>query len=182
MVCFHSSVPVDQQMGMAKSVNSTDPCSKLRNKKIPNSPNQSSIPACQQSRSAAIDVLILIAVIGALGFLIFPSIKLLIFNSVEIVETMVYVVREEVSEDPIIYGCLGLSILCAVMAVLAIAVCMSRKCGVVALSEKWKFRDQRRLERLRNSVHLLVTFHMKHIRIRTRYNAQRGMPFRINLL
>ncbi|CAL5367799.1 unnamed protein product [Camellia sinensis] len=129
MVCFHSSVPVDQQMGMAKSVNSTDPCSKLRNKKIPNSPNQSSIPACQQSRSAAIDVLILIAVIGALGFLIFPSMKLLIFNSVEIVETMVYVVREEVSEDPIIYGCLGLSILCAVMAVLAIAVCMSRKCG-----------------------------------------------------
>ncbi|CAL5370665.1 unnamed protein product [Camellia sinensis] len=123
------SITVDQQIEMAKSVNSTELCSKLRNKKSPNSPNQLSIPSCGQSRSALIDVVILIAVMGASGFLLFPYIKLLIFNVIEIVRAMVCVVREEISRTPMIYGCLGLSISCAVIAVLAITVCTSRKCG-----------------------------------------------------
>ncbi|KAL6960776.1 hypothetical protein U1Q18_038538 [Sarracenia purpurea var. burkii] len=115
---------------MANSVNPTDPCSKMRNNKKPhNSPNHLSIPSCRQSRSAAIDVLILIAVIGACGFLLFPHLKLLTFHTIEIVGSIVFVAREEVLRAPMIYGSLGLSIFCAVIAVLGITVCMSRKCG-----------------------------------------------------
>ncbi|XP_057481756.1 uncharacterized protein At5g19025-like [Actinidia eriantha] len=129
MVCFHSSVPVNQPIGMANSVNQTDLCSKSRNKKVPNSLNQLSIPACRQSRSAAIDVLILIAVVGACGFLLFPHVKLLTSHTIQIFRNLIVVVREEVLGAPMIYGCLGLSISCAVIAALAITVCTTRKCG-----------------------------------------------------
>ncbi|CAK9162922.1 unnamed protein product [Ilex paraguariensis] len=136
MVCFHSSISVDQHIVMAKSVNSTDPCSKLRqinqvhkNKKTSNSPNHLSIPSCRQSRSAVIDVIIFIAVIGACGFLLYPSMKLVLFETVEIVEVIVYVVKDEIFQAPMIYGCLGLSIFCAVVAVFAVTVCTTGKCG-----------------------------------------------------
>uniref|UniRef100_A0A5B7B0W4 Ribosomal protein L34e superfamily protein n=1 Tax=Davidia involucrata TaxID=16924 RepID=A0A5B7B0W4_DAVIN len=136
MVCFHSSISVDQHMDMAKSVNSTDQCLKLRqinqiqrNRKAPNSLNHLSIPACRQSRTAVVDVVILIAVVGAFGFLLFPYVMLLSYKIVEIVGTIMYVVKEEVLRAPMIYGCLGLSILCAVIAVMAITVCTIRKCG-----------------------------------------------------
>jgi len=129
MICFHTLVSVDQQIDMSNSVNSINPCSKLRQKKAPNSPNYFSIPACQHSRFAAIDVLILIAVIGALGVLLIPHVKLLTFYAIEFVRALVFAVKMEVSGAPVIYGCLGLSILCTLVAVLAITVCMSRKCG-----------------------------------------------------
>uniref|UniRef100_A0A5B7B2B3 Ribosomal protein L34e superfamily protein n=1 Tax=Davidia involucrata TaxID=16924 RepID=A0A5B7B2B3_DAVIN len=129
MVCFHSSISVDQHTDMAKSVNSTDPCLKLRNKRAPNAPNHLSIPACRQSRTAVIDVVILFAVIGACGFLLFPYIKFLSYKIVEIVGTIMFVMKEEVSQTPMIYGCLGLSISCTMIAVLAFTVCTSRTCG-----------------------------------------------------
>ncbi|XP_052188500.1 uncharacterized protein At5g19025 [Diospyros lotus] len=129
MVCFNSTISIDRQVVMAKSVKSTEPSPKLRNKRAPNLPNRSTVPACHRSRSAAIDVMILIAVIGACGFLLFPYIKLLVFNSFEIIQTMVLAVREEISAAPMIYGCLGLNIACVMIAATAITVCMSRKCG-----------------------------------------------------
>ncbi|KAH7845371.1 hypothetical protein Vadar_001295 [Vaccinium darrowii] len=129
MICFYTLVSVDQQIDMSNSVNSINPCSKLRQKKAPNSANYFSIPACQQSRFAAIDVLILIAVIAALGFLLIPHVKLFTSYAIEFVRALVFAVKMEVSGAPVIYGCLGLSILCTVVAVLAITVCMSRKCG-----------------------------------------------------
>ncbi|KAA8530377.1 hypothetical protein F0562_005086 [Nyssa sinensis] len=123
-------------MDMAKSVNSTVPCLKMRQinqvqrkPKAPNSLNHLSIPACRKSRSAVIDVVILIAVIGACGFLVFPYIKLLSYEIVKIVGTITYVVKQEVLQAPMIYGCLGLSILFAVIAGMAITVCTIRKCG-----------------------------------------------------
>lgn len=127
MICFHTPVSVDQQIDMSNSVNPTDLCPKLRHKKAPNSPNHLGI--CQQSRWAAIDVLILIAVIGASGFLLIPHIKLLTFHTIAIVRGLTFAVREEVFGAPIIYGCLGVSILCTVVAVTGITVCLSRKCG-----------------------------------------------------
>ncbi|CAK9174555.1 unnamed protein product [Ilex paraguariensis] len=100
---------------MAKSVNSTDPCSKLRqinqvhkNKKTSNSPNHLSIPSCRQSRSTVIHVIIFIAFIGARGFLLYPSMKLVLFKTVEIVEVIVYVVKDEIFQALIIYERLGL--------------------------------------------------------------------------
>ncbi|XP_059670351.1 uncharacterized protein At5g19025-like [Cornus florida] len=136
MVCFHNSISVDQHMDMSKSVNSTDSGLKLRqihhvqkNKKSPNSPNHLNIPACERSRSAVVDVVILIAVIGACGFLLFPYIMLVFYKTAEIVGEIVYVVQDEILRAPMIFGCLGLSILFAVIAVLAITVCTSRKCG-----------------------------------------------------
>ncbi|KAL6994211.1 hypothetical protein U1Q18_012318 [Sarracenia purpurea var. burkii] len=131
MICFETTITVDQQIVMPKSGNSTEICPKLRNKKSPNSPNHSSIPSCEQSRSAAVDVIILIAVIGAFGFLLFPYIKLLLtFNIAEIFREVVYILREEILRAPMIFVYLGLSILCAiVIAALAITVFTSRKCG-----------------------------------------------------
>ncbi|XAR71251.1 hypothetical protein NMG60_11028430 [Bertholletia excelsa] len=116
-------------MNMAKPVNSTEISAKIRGKKGCNSPNDLSIPDCQLSRSAWIDVMILIAVVGASGFLLFPYIKVLTSNVIMISRIMVSAMREEISEAPFIYGCLGLSILCAMIACLAITVFTGRKCG-----------------------------------------------------
>lgn len=137
MVYFRSSITIDRQIVMAKSVNSTELSSKFRsNKKGPNSPNHLSIPDCQQSRSAAVDLVICIAVIGALGFLLFPYVIPLAVSIIKIgtegvyaMEEGVYIIGEEIAEAPMVYGFLGLSILCAVIAVLAVTECAIRKCG-----------------------------------------------------
>ncbi|CBI22233.3 unnamed protein product, partial [Vitis vinifera] len=86
MVYFHSSISVcnsvDQSGIMASSLNSGEACSKsrqnnhaCRNRKTPNSPNSAKIPDCSRSRSAMIDLVMLIAVVGACGFLLFPYVK-----------------------------------------------------------------------------------------------------------
>ncbi|GFY84905.1 ribosomal protein L34e superfamily protein [Actinidia rufa] len=61
MVCFRTTIAFNQHTVMTKSVNSTEVCSKSKNKKSPNSTNHLSV------RSAAIDVVILIAVVSASG-------------------------------------------------------------------------------------------------------------------
>ncbi|KAI8541653.1 hypothetical protein RHMOL_Rhmol08G0079000 [Rhododendron molle] len=137
MVSFRSSITVDKQLVMSKSVNSTELSSRYRsNRKGSNSPNHLSIPDCQQSRSAAVDVVICVAVIGALGFLISPYVSPLAVSIIEIgtegfyaVEEGVYVIGEEILQAPMVYGFLGLGILCAVIAVLAIIECTIWKCG-----------------------------------------------------
>ncbi|KAM7506777.1 hypothetical protein LguiA_017230 [Lonicera macranthoides] len=124
---------VYQHLDMAKSVNnSTDQGLKLkqvnqlhRSRKSANSPH----PICDQSRSAAIDVVIMIAVIGACGYLIYPYVILLSYKFLEITGLIIEVMKEEIIDAPFIYGCLGLSLFCAVVAVLGITVCTSRKCG-----------------------------------------------------
>ncbi|KAK6128364.1 hypothetical protein DH2020_012643 [Rehmannia glutinosa] len=132
MVCFHSSVSVDQHIDMAKSVNSTDPCSKPKqinhfhkNRKTSNSPNH----LCEQSRSAIIDVIILIAVICACGFLLYPYAKILAHKSLELTEEVADVVIEEICRAPLVFICLGLSIMFALMALVAITVFTDRRCG-----------------------------------------------------
>ncbi|KAK3036620.1 hypothetical protein RJ639_030189 [Escallonia herrerae] len=136
MVCFHTPIPADQQIDMAKSLTSTDSCVKLRQinqvnkvKRAPNSPNHLNIPACPESRWAVVDVVILIAVVGACGFLLYPYVKLLSSETVEIAEIIIDVMKEEVLGAPVIYGCLALSISCAMIAVFAVTLCTSRKCG-----------------------------------------------------
>lgn len=142
MVYFHCSISVCNSVDhpptkiMANSVNSADfyPKPRLNNhlhrtKKAPNSTNCLKIPACHRSRSAAIDVLMLIAVIGACGFLLFPYIKFVAVKLTEVFGAIMYLLREEMGRAPLIYGSIALSISSAVLAVWAILVCTSRKCG-----------------------------------------------------
>ncbi|PSS35142.1 Ribosomal protein L34Ae protein [Actinidia chinensis var. chinensis] len=123
MACFRTTIAFNQRTVMTESVNSTERCSKSKNKKSPNTPNHLSV------RSAAVDVAILIAVVSASGFLLFPSIKLLILNFFEIVREIVDLVGEEVSQAPLFYGFFWVSILCASVSLLAITVFASRRCG-----------------------------------------------------
>lgn len=140
MVCFHSSISVcnsvDQQSANMSSANSTDLCLKSkhsnqvnRNRKVSNSSNNLNVPACNRSRSAVVDVVILIAVICAFGILIFPYINLFYTESLEIMERIFYLMREEISQAPLIYGSLALSIIGALIAVWLIVIITSRKCG-----------------------------------------------------
>ena len=107
MVYFHSSISVcksvDQPTAMA------DTKSRLsnhlsRNRKTTNWPNCSKIPVCDRSRSAVVDIVILIAVIGAHGFLLFPYVKFVAVEVVKIVGVVVCLVIEEFSVAPIIYA------------------------------------------------------------------------------
>lgn len=100
-----------------------------RSKKMPSSPNCPKSTVCERSRSAVIDVVILIAVIGACGFLLFPYIKFLFVKAMEIVPVIIYVVKEEFSRAPLVYGSVGISICCATLAAWGVLACMTRKCG-----------------------------------------------------
>uniref|UniRef100_A0A2P2KMY7 Uncharacterized protein MANES_01G092000 n=1 Tax=Rhizophora mucronata TaxID=61149 RepID=A0A2P2KMY7_RHIMU len=137
MVYFHSSISfcnsVDQSTTvMANSVNSNELCLKPRhnnhlhkNRRTTSCPNCPNIPVCDRHRSAVIDVVISIAVIGACGFLLFPYIKLVI----EFVGVIHYVVREEIMRNPMLYGSMGVSTFCFAIAAWLLLLCTTRKCG-----------------------------------------------------
>ncbi|GKV08740.1 hypothetical protein SLEP1_g20333 [Rubroshorea leprosula] len=142
MVYIHSSISVCNSVDqpattiMANSVNSNDLYPKSRhnshvpkNKKVPNLPSCLKIPDCERSRSAAVDVLILIAVIAACGFLLFPYIKFVSLESTKFTGAVFYLVKEEIMEAPMIYGSIGLSFCCAAMAAWIVLLCTTRKCG-----------------------------------------------------
>ncbi|CAI9767085.1 unnamed protein product [Fraxinus pennsylvanica] len=76
-----------------------------------------------------IDVIFLIVMIGAIGVLLNPSVSLLVRKTVELGEEVVDVMGEEIVNAPILFGCLGLSILFAAIALVTIAVCIDRRCG-----------------------------------------------------
>ncbi|XP_060194453.1 uncharacterized protein At5g19025 [Lycium barbarum] len=126
MVYLHNSIPpTDPKLTRTKSKNSTLPFVKLRQIKK----NMSSSD-CEQSHSAIIDVVILIAVVGASGFLLYPYINLLVQTLFEFLEEVSYVVKDEIFRAPLVFICLGLSILFAVIALLAMTVCTTGKgCG-----------------------------------------------------
>lgn len=76
-----------------------------------------------------VDVVILIAVIVAISFLILPSVKILFLLAVEVFGAVMEVMREEVSQAPLIYGSVGLSICSAALAAWGVLSCTTRKCG-----------------------------------------------------
>ncbi|KAL3636593.1 hypothetical protein CASFOL_018892 [Castilleja foliolosa] len=129
MICIHSSVTVDQHIKMAKSVISTGPYS--NSKQINNhfQKNKRNPSSCEKPRSAIIDVIILIAVICACGFLLYPYAKIITYKFFEFTEEIVDVVIEEIYRTPYVFICLGLSILFAVMALVAFTVFSDRRCG-----------------------------------------------------
>jgi len=132
MVYYHNSISVCKSVDQATAMSDTK--SRLsnhfsRNRKTPNSQNCSKIPVCDRSRSAAIDIVILIACIGACGFLLFPYIRFVVVELMKIVGAIAGLVKEEVSDAPMIYGSIGLSVCCAALAAWLVLICTSRKCG-----------------------------------------------------
>jgi hypothetical protein len=59
---------------------------------------------CDRSRSVVVDIVILIAVIGAHVFLLFPYVKFVAVEVVKIVGVVVCLVKEEFSVAPMIYA------------------------------------------------------------------------------
>lgn len=140
MVYLPSSISVcksvDQTSLMPVSMSLADPGVKSKQnnhvsktRKLPNLPNCSNIPSCHRSRSAMVDVVILIAVIFACGFLILPSVKFLFLQAIDFFGAVMEVLKEEVSQAPLIYGSVGLSICSAALAAWGVLACTSRKCG-----------------------------------------------------
>ncbi|PPD76925.1 hypothetical protein GOBAR_DD26154 [Gossypium barbadense] len=138
MVNFLSSISVcnsvDQASIMANSLNSNDflmnsKSSSSRKQKVStNSPSCLKIPSCERSRSAAIDVFILIAVIAACGFLLFPTIKCMSLKLIELIEAAFYLFKEEIVRTPMIYASIGLGFSCAAIATWILLLCTNRKC------------------------------------------------------
>ncbi|XVF60557.1 hypothetical protein PTKIN_Ptkin08bG0057500 [Pterospermum kingtungense] len=129
---------------MANSVNSNDfvmssksPSSSsspsrsnsYKKQKVFNSPSCLKIPSCERSRSAAIDVVMLIAVIAACGFLLFPTIKFVSLKLIEFIGTAFYLVGEEIMRAPMVYGSIALGFSCAAIAASILLLCTTRKCG-----------------------------------------------------
>ncbi|CAH2055338.1 unnamed protein product [Thlaspi arvense] len=74
-------------------------------------PTCSKFPVCDGSQSAAVDVVILIAVITACGFLFLPYVKLVTLKSIEVFSDLSALVKEEILQNPIRCGkpdCKGL--------------------------------------------------------------------------
>ncbi|CAN8299959.1 unnamed protein product [Cochlearia groenlandica] len=122
MVHLHSSITVSDQ----------SPIITMTNRKSNTSSNPT-VSCCDGSRSAAIDVLILIAVITSSGFLIFPYIRFVTVKSMEILTDLSCLVKEEIirNPDPIVYGLIALSISCTVLSgwMIVILLCSRHKCG-----------------------------------------------------
>lgn len=150
MVYFHRSISVcnsaDQASPMANSGNSSDLmmnpksasskgnfCKKQKvfnpPQKVFNPPSCLKIPSCERSRSAAVDVVILIAVIAAFGILLFPTIKCISLKVIEFIEAAYDLVRDEMMISPMIYGSIGLGFSCSAIAAWILLLCTTRKCG-----------------------------------------------------
>lgn len=84
---------------------------------------------CEESRSALIDVLILFAVTGSCGFLMYPYVAVLISTTHEIIGPVMFEIKEEFISSPTLYVCIFLTMFTTLMAMLAITLCTSKKCG-----------------------------------------------------
>ncbi|KAF2573215.1 hypothetical protein F2Q70_00006102 [Brassica cretica] len=99
MVHLQSSISVVEQSPiMANSSDHNKP--RASRKSSSSSSSSSSSICCDGSPSAAIDVLILIAVVTSSGFLIFPYIRFIAVKSVEIFSDVSCIVKEEILRNP----------------------------------------------------------------------------------
>ncbi|KAK9682361.1 hypothetical protein RND81_10G068200 [Saponaria officinalis] len=113
----------------------------LKNKRVQSSssPNHHQMcSTCCESKLAVIDLIILIAVIGAFGFLLFPYVKFTYLKFAEICSLVYYVLEDEICENPLIYGFLSVSMVCVALAAWAIVMCTTRKCANPSCRGLWK--------------------------------------------
>lgn len=128
MVYLHSSISVCNPVDQAMPNPSHSSRATTRSSSSP--PTCSSFPVCQGSHSAAIDVLILLAVITSCAFLFFPYAKLIALASISIFSHISLLVNHEILHNPIVYGSLALSVFCAaVSAWLVLLLCTMHRCG-----------------------------------------------------
>lgn len=94
--------------------------------------NPLSHPFCDRSPFAALDILMLILVLGALGFLIIPYINIIYRETIEILPLVFDVIQEVISDAPIAYVVGVVAAFSGVIATIAaweILEVKSRKCG-----------------------------------------------------
>ncbi|XP_076935219.1 uncharacterized protein LOC143601793 [Bidens hawaiensis] len=97
-----------------------------------NSVNQLLHPLCDQSPFAALDILMLILVLGALGFLIIPYLNILCHEFVDVLPFVIEAVHEVISDAPVAYVIGVVSAVSGVIATIAaweILEVKARKCG-----------------------------------------------------
>ncbi|KAL5722841.1 hypothetical protein ACHQM5_006312 [Ranunculus cassubicifolius] len=136
MVYFPDSFSLCKSTNMANPLNFPDQTKQNhqihKNRKLPNptKPTQSiNLPFCEQSRTGVIDVLYLIAVISAIGYLIFPYIKLCFNGIITIFGATFSVVKCEIYRAPMVYLCIGISLSFAFLATLLAFNSIDNKCG-----------------------------------------------------
>ncbi|CAI9268610.1 unnamed protein product [Lactuca saligna] len=94
--------------------------------------NPLSHPFCDRSPFAALDILMLILVLGALGFLIIPYVNIIYRETIEILPLVFDVIQEVISDAPIAYVVGVVAAFSGVIATIAaweILEVKSRKCG-----------------------------------------------------
>ncbi|KAL9289909.1 putative ribosomal protein L34Ae [Arabidopsis thaliana] len=101
MVYLHSSISVCNSVD-PMIMSHFSPKSRNTRNKSSSSPTCSKFPVCDGSQSAAIDVVILIAVITACGFLFFPYVKLITLKSIEVFSDLSLLVKQEILQNPIV--------------------------------------------------------------------------------
>ncbi|KAL8259965.1 hypothetical protein R6Q59_027918 [Mikania micrantha] len=97
-----------------------------------NSINPLSHPFCDRSPFAALDILMLILVLGALGFLIIPYISIIYRESIEILPLVFEIIQEVISDAPFAYVIGVVAAISGVIGTIAtweILDFKSRKCG-----------------------------------------------------
>lgn len=141
---YHNS-SIDQSTRMTVSMSITDPYLKpkqinqiSKNRKMPNSSNHQISSSCCESRLAVLDMVMLISAIGAIGYLVFPYVSFTYMKVAEIGGLVCSTLRDEIYENPVIYGSLGLSMVCVGMAAWGIVMCTTRKCGNPSCRGLWK--------------------------------------------
>lgn len=144
MVLYHNT-SIDQSPRMTVSMTLTDQYMKSKqinqlskNRKTPNSSNHQMTRDCCESRMAVLDMVMLISAIGAIGFLLYPYVSFTCIKVAEICALVCSILRDEIYENPVIYGSLGLSMVCVGMAAWGIVMCTTRKCGNPSCRGLWK--------------------------------------------
>lgn len=133
MVCLDSSISVQlnpnpSSTSTMSNCNHYHPKLKIRNPKC-NSIGSQKIQSCDDWHFVIIDVVLLIAVVGAFGCLLFPYAKILTLGLVGIVRVGFSLVKEEVAYAPGLYTSLALGMICASVASLTILISMDTNCG-----------------------------------------------------
>ncbi|KAL0672942.1 hypothetical protein Bca4012_000923 [Brassica carinata] len=98
------------------------------------SSSSSSTVCCEGSRSAAIDVFILLAVVTSLSVLIFPYIRFIALKSLSIFSGLSSLLKHEIirDPDPIVHGLISWSFTCTALSGLMIVLLLCsrrRRCG-----------------------------------------------------
>lgn len=122
----------EHHKNMADSMSVSENRNHSRARKRSHSLNPLSHPFCDRSAFAAVDCIILILVVGALGFLIIPYLSLIFRQGSEILPVVCDLVGEVIDNAPVAYV-VGLAVaftgIIATIAAWEIIDMKSRKCG-----------------------------------------------------